>query len=114
MRGSLLPRMSAWQELANAIHDRQPVSGLTHNFYKYPARFSPSFVRQVILNFSEPGDLVLDPFMGAGTSLVEARVLGRRAIRYGFEHLAVFLAESKTRALNGTQLRRLLRLGASD
>src|SRR5229473_3594350 len=65
-------RMPAWQELANAIHDRQPVSGLTHNFYKYPARFSPSFVRQVILSFTEPGDLVLDPFMGAGTSLVEA------------------------------------------
>ena len=61
-------RMPAWQELASAIHDRQPVSGLTHSFYNYPARFSPSFVRQAIINFTEPGDLVLDPFMGAGTS----------------------------------------------
>jgi DNA modification methylase len=95
----------AWQELASAIHDRQPVSGLTHSFYKYPARFSPSFVRQAILNFTEPGDLVLDPFMGAGTSLVEARVLGRKAIGTDLNTLAVFLAETKTRALSRPQLR---------
>jgi len=38
-------RMPAWQELASAIHDRQPVSGLTHSFYKYPVRFysAPDF-----------------------------------------------------------------------
>src|SRR5215470_8050047 len=110
-RGPLLPRMPEWQELQNAIHDRQPVAGLTHNFYKYPARFSPSFVRQVILNFSQPGDVVLDPFMGAGTSLVEARVLGRKAIGTDLNSLAVFLAETKTRALRGTQLRRVASWG---
>jgi len=104
-------RMPEWQELARAIHDRQPVAGLTHNFYKYPARFSPSFVRQAILNFTEPGDLVLDPFMGAGTSLVEARVLGRKAIGTDLNTLAVFLAEAKTRALSGTQLRRVASWG---
>jgi DNA modification methylase len=63
-------RMPEWQELARAIHDRQPVAGLTHNFYKYPARFSPSFVRQAILNFTEPGDLGLDPFMGPGALII--------------------------------------------
>jgi hypothetical protein len=104
MRGSLLPQMPAWQELQSAIQDRQPVGGLTHNFYKYPARFAPSFARQVILNFTKPGDLVLDPFMGAGTSLVEARVLGRKALGTDLNSLAVFLAESKTRALNDRQL----------
>ena len=104
-------RMPEWQELARAIHDRQPVAGLTHNFYKYPARFSPSFVRQAILNFTEPGDLVLDPFMGAGTSLVEARVLGRKAIGTDLNTLAVFLAEAKTRALSGAQLRRVASWG---
>jgi hypothetical protein len=110
-RRSLLPRMPAWQDLVNAIHDRLPIGGLTHNFYKYPARFSPSFARHVILNFTEPGDLVLDPFMGAGTSLVEARVLGRRALGTDLNSLAVFLAEAKTRVLDGKQLRRVASWG---
>ena len=30
-------------ELAAAIHSSDPVSGLTHDFYRYPARFSPIF-----------------------------------------------------------------------
>jgi len=38
----------------------EPVSGLTHGFYKYPARFSPSFVRAAIETFTQPADLVLD------------------------------------------------------
>jgi DNA modification methylase len=66
--------MPKWQELLCAIEDQQPVmsvTGLTHNFYKYPARFSPSFARQIVLAFSSPGDLVFDPFMGGGTTLVE-------------------------------------------
>lgn len=31
--------------LLEGILDEDPVAGLTHNFYRYPARFSPSFVR---------------------------------------------------------------------
>ncbi|MGC2185112.1 MAG: DNA methyltransferase [Terriglobales bacterium] len=88
--------MPAWEELLDAIHDQQPISGLTHFFYKYPARFSPSFARQIILSFSKPGDLVFDPFMGGGTTLVEACALGRRALGSDINSLAVFLAQTKT------------------
>lgn len=62
-----------------AVHSQEPVTGLTHNFYRYPARFSPQFARAAIEVFSEPGDVVLDPFMGSGTTLVEASALGRLA-----------------------------------
>jgi DNA methylase len=65
--------------LIEGAHDLQPVTGLTHNFYRYPARFSPAFVRAAIEAFTEPGDYVLDPYMGGGTSLVEAVAVGLHA-----------------------------------
>jgi len=34
--------------LIAAARDQAPVTGLTHNFYRYPARFSPRFVRAAI------------------------------------------------------------------
>jgi DNA methylase len=59
---------------------RRQVCGRTHNFYRYPARFSPRFARAAIQTFTRPGDLVLDPYVGGGTSLVEALAIGRDAI----------------------------------
>jgi hypothetical protein len=99
--------MPMWQELLCAIEDQQPVTGLTHNFYKYPARFSPSFARQIVLAFSNPGDLVFDPFMGGGTTLVEARALGRRGAGTDLSSLAVFLTEIKTSVFSAAELRRI-------
>ena len=61
--------------LVEAACDASPIAGLTHNFYRYPARFSPKLVRAAIEAFTEPGDLVLDPFVGGGTTLVEAMVV---------------------------------------
>ncbi len=63
------------QPLLEAINDRNIVSGLTHDIYRYPARFSPLFARAAIELFTEPGDTILDPFMGGSTSLVEALAL---------------------------------------
>lgn len=51
----------------------------THN-PKYRGNFAPQIARNVILRYSEEGDLVLDPMMGGGTSLIEAKLLNRRAI----------------------------------
>ena len=67
-------------ELLDAITAKEQVSGHTDNFYRYPARFSPLFVREVIRHYSRPGDVVLDPFMGGGTSVVEALAMGRKVI----------------------------------
>ncbi len=82
--------------LKDAVLGRSHVSGLTHNFYRYPARFSPDFARIAIQLFSKPGDLVLDPFVGGGTTLVEARALGRRAVGIDLNSLATFISEIKT------------------
>ena len=69
-----------FQSLIDAINYRGVVTGLTHDFYRYPARFSPLFARMAVELFTRPGDTVLDPFAGGCTSLVEALAAGRNAI----------------------------------
>ena len=46
----------------------------------HPAKMLPAIARQAIAAYSQPGDLVLDPMCGIGTTLVEAIHLGRDAI----------------------------------
>ncbi len=87
-----------------AVHDDKPVRGLTHCFYRYPARFSPRFVRTVIEAFTKYGDVVFDPFMGGGTTLVEAHVMGRRAVGTDINSLAVFVSKVKTTPLSDYDL----------
>src|SRR5690349_10231503 len=80
--------------------DPSPVSGLTHNFYRYPARFSPSFVRSAVEAFTSPGDWVLDPFVGGGTTVVEALSQGRNSVGVDISSLATFISEAKTAILD--------------
>lgn len=87
-------------ELLEAIAAKEQVSGHTHNFYRYPARFSPLFVREVIRHYSRPGDVILDPFMGGGTSVVEALAMGRKVIGVDLNTLAHFVSSVKTNPLS--------------
>ena len=90
----------ALRSIRVAALDSSPVVGLTHRYYKYPARFSPAFARAAIEAFSSPGDLVLDPYMGGGTTIVEALAANRSAIGCDINSLAVFVATAKTIALS--------------
>lgn len=47
---------------------------------QYRGNWSPWVVRNVIERFSKPGDLVLDPMVGGGTTPVECKLLGRNSI----------------------------------
>jgi hypothetical protein len=87
--------------------DSEPVRGLTHNFYRYPARFSPAFARAAIEAFTEPGELVLDPHVGGSTALVEALALGRDAVGIDISALAEFVGRVKTTVFKLAELDRL-------
>lgn len=96
------------ENLTRAAQDTRRVQGATHRFYRYPARFSPHFVQAAIEQFTEPGDLVFDPFLGGGTTLVEAMRLGRAGVGSDINELAIFISQVKTTLLTDraeTQLR---------
>lgn len=105
---SMLELPSAAQlALVAGARDTTRVRGLTHGFYKYPARFSPSFVRAAIETFTQPADLVLDNHVGGGTTLVEALALGRHAVGVDISALAEFVATVKTTIYSEAELVRL-------
>jgi DNA methylase len=87
-----------------AARDSRSVRGLTHDFYKYPARFSPVFARSAIELFTKPGDLVLDPHVGGGTTLVEARAAGREGLGIDISALAQFVAQVKCTVFSELEL----------
>lgn len=99
--------------LMTAARDSTPVRGLTHSFYKYPARFSPAFVRAVIECFTSPGDLILDPHVGGGTTLVEALATGRDAVGADISTLAEFVASVKSTVFTDNELAAIRRWAGS-
>ena len=72
---------------------------LTHGFHPYAGRMHPSIARGAINKWSDPGDLVVDPFCGSGTVLVEAMGSGRVAIGIDASPLGIAIAQTRTTLL---------------
>ena len=71
---------------------RQRGKWATHSG-EYRGNWSPYIPRNVILKYSKLGELVLDYFCGAGTTAVEAKLLGRRCTSFDINDKAVELAK---------------------
>lgn len=72
---------------------------LTHPFHSYPARLHPATARvlsELFTEISGPDPVILDPFCGSGTTLVEIRASGMRAVGSDLNPLAVLVARAKT------------------
>jgi len=77
---------------------------LTHNYHPYPAKFVPQIPRKVIETLSKSKDLVLDPFCGSGTTLVEACLTDRHSIGVDANPLACLISKVKVTPLTNDQL----------
>jgi len=53
----------------------------------------------LIRDYTDEGDLILDPFCGSGTLLVEASVLGRNSVGIDVDPLSVFVTKVKVHSL---------------
>lgn len=79
--------------------DHDVAESLTHPFHSYPARLHPATARllvELVATGAGRDAPIVDPFCGSGTSLVEARAAGVRAIGVDLNPLAVLVARAKT------------------
>jgi hypothetical protein len=70
--------------------NRQRAASSLHEI-SYRACFKPQLPRFFIDRFTHPGEVVYDPFMGRGTTVLEAALLGRRAIGCDVNPLSAIL-----------------------
>lgn len=74
----------------------------THLIHTYPAKLLPHipyfFLNNTIL--TKPGDIVLDPFCGSGTVLLESVMSGRNALGADSNPLAILISKVKTTPYN--------------
>ena len=76
----------------------------THGYHPYSAKYIPQIPNRLISNFTEKNDLVLDTFIGSGTTLVESKILGRNAIGIDVNPLACLISKVKTTTLQKSEL----------
>ncbi|MGO8926958.1 MAG: DNA methyltransferase [Limisphaerales bacterium] len=86
------------QRAANSLHE-----------VSYRACFKPQLPRFFVERLTEPGDAVYDPFMGRGTTLVEAALLGRVPLGCDINPLSVVLTRPRLRPPELEQVVRRLR-----
>lgn len=77
---------------------------LTHHLFRFPAKFHPPIVRQLVRDYTKPRDVILDPFCGSGTLMVEASVAGRDSIGIDVDPVSVFVSRVKAHAIPAARL----------
>lgn len=86
--------------MPNLNFDGQNTLYATHGLHAFAAKCPPQLVRYGLHYYSKPGETVLDPMAGSGTTLVEARLMGRHARGYDIDPLARLIAQVKSRPIN--------------
>lgn len=72
----------------------------SHNFHSFPAKYPPQLPRTFIQTLTQPGEIVLDPMAGSGTTTLEAYLTGRQAIAFDIDPLALLLNRVKVSPLD--------------
>ena len=78
------------------------VSGNFEERTGHPAQYPEQLIERIILTGSDVGDIILDPFMGSGTTAVAAKKLGRRYLGYEIEREYCVMAKERLGKVDGT------------
>ena len=90
--------------IQDIVTDVAPLSAHARERLGYPTQKPVALLERILNASSNPGDTVLDPFCGCGTTVHAAQKLGRNWIGIDVTHLAVGLIEKRLRdAFEGVQ-----------
>ena len=100
-KGSGFPRfkryLSAGGKPQDVISDVPPLNSQAKERLGYPTQKPVALLERIIAASSNPGDVVLDPFCGCGTTVDAAQKHGRKWIGIDITHLAITLIKTRLR-----------------
>ena len=102
-----LPRGVGAPAVDKPMPELRIAAGRNSAFYlahSYHTKVPPEAITPFIEHYTEPGDVVLDPFCGSGTTGVAAALAGRRAILNDLSPAALHLAWNHTRPCDADEL----------
>ena len=80
---------------------------IRHNLRRdsHPCQLPPHLLERLVLMSTDPGDIVLDPFLGTGTAAIAAKTLGRRYIGIEIDGEYAAIAREKIAAVEESKYR---------
>ncbi len=87
-----LPLQNLWEDIS-------PINSMAQERLGYPTQKPLALLERIINASSNPGDVVLDPFAGCGTTVAAAQKLGRRWIGIDITHLSIALLKYRFQAM---------------
>src|SRR3990172_7779568 len=104
---SYLERLASLLVSCDLDFHEQDSSYSTHNFHAFPAKFPPQLPRLFIESLTSPGDVVLDPMQGSGTTILEAILSARSGIGFNIDPLSVLVTKAKSTPLDKEKVARI-------
>jgi DNA modification methylase len=83
-----VPLQDLWDDVA-------PINSQAQERLGYPTQKPQSLLERIVSASSNPGDTVLDPFCGCGTTIAAAQALGRHWVGIDITHLAINLIKTR-------------------
>ncbi|MHA1953498.1 MAG: TRM11 family SAM-dependent methyltransferase [Candidatus Heimdallarchaeaceae archaeon] len=94
---SLNDTSSLYKKIVSRNITRSINQYLTHWFYPYKGKFHPQMIR-ALFNYLQiqSGDTILDPFIGSGTTALEAQLLGVNCVGIDVSEVCYLISKAKT------------------
>lgn len=78
-----------------SFESNKSTGNYTHGYHRYPAKFVPQLVKQLIEEYTEDGHSIADVFAGCGTTLVEGKLHGRKTVGVDINPVARLITNAK-------------------